>query len=823
MRKTLSFLVCLSLLSSTIPGCTSKVVSYKPDKPKSEKLEYPFTFDYKTSKANAGFFVDGDTLNTVRAATPFYAGRQPLPQKTSPYDKARAAKVREIVKEADALVAGTDGSQKRLAALRLAYLRFLTTALKEEPKLKKYAEETFSAISAAQTKQAITAAQYRSIRTKTSDPFVKSFMQYLKVSKAMELGYTQLRDVSDIGSYAAAALRMVKDHKSPKIAKAAAKLDKQMQGLDELGPDLKATAASIQKVDNGIKQLKTADYHLSLETVNFIGDKLPDLRAKARGLKPRPGLTATDIKFVKANVNFLDEVNQSLRKEVENVDKTALLDVDAPVPPPGIAVAQAAEPGSDYQKSVAALNPPIASTKSGWIASGWNGIKAAVRGVKTGIGVGIDVAGITVRNVSQVGWGLYSGNKVSEIWDDMKNNTREITSNYQKGISGASTLKTAGEYVDGVETGAGEAAAGATESFVGKGWTSWGVGLVSKTTVGMFTGLGKGIYKLARTDATTGELAEGTIDVGFAFIGGSKVLIKASQVPGLLKGMGQSGKLLAQDGAQFWKQLVAGGENRHALQTIAGLIGKSKLTQAEAAELLKASAEAQIKAIAIAELQAARAALLKQLTEAMKQGGKEALEGSVAGIKQSLDDLLHKAFTNNIKGYREVLGTVVGTTGTEFIDNLVGSWTDDFIKGMVKEAVESGPEPGEVSGRWAGTLTINQVNEEALKKQSAESKDGCNIDMGDLKGKAMPISWDMAVGVDGKGTLTQADAAAGKAAPLTYEGGSISVDQTEGGFNTHLEGAVTRTDSGYAASGIGIISGGGTWIAKGVWKATKAK
>jgi hypothetical protein len=45
-------------------------------------------------------------------------------------------------------------------------------------------------------------------------------------------------------------------------------------------------------------------------------------------------------------------------------------------------------------------------------------------------------------------------------------------------------------------------------------------------TVGMFTGLGKGIYKLANKESTAGTLIEGGLDVGLSLIGGSKTVLQ---------------------------------------------------------------------------------------------------------------------------------------------------------------------------------------------------------------------------------------------------------------------------------------------------------
>ena len=51
------------------------------------------------------------------------------------------------------------------------------------------------------------------------------------------------------------------------------------------------------------------------------------------------------------------------------------------------------------------------------------------------------------------------------------------------------------------------------EQVFGEGWTSWGIGKVSKATVGIFTGLGKGITLIGNRDAQASDYVIGGIEI----------------------------------------------------------------------------------------------------------------------------------------------------------------------------------------------------------------------------------------------------------------------------------------------------------------------
>lgn len=823
-------LVSLLLCSGLLAGCASfRNAQVKP------VVKNSFTFNYELSNSNLDFFTASDSIDTLLSSSPFYSGSQRLPsQKTDEFDKARSAKIKEILDEADALVSTARKVKPKLATVRSSFLSYATDSFKEEPKLQKFVEESFSQVSLLMSKEQIVESQYKSMDTSgITNPHAKAFEETLKVTKAVELGSLYLEDVNNIGAYAAIAIKATENHPSSRIKRANEELDSNMQALDDIKDDLASIASSIEKIDYGMRQLRTADYYLAQEGSHFIASSLPDLKAKASTLTVKAGLTKEDIAFIQAYLAYFEEFQKILSKSLDSVDKRTLISLDQEKGL-GIPIAYAAEKGQNYANAQASLAPSLKSKNkesSAFFSNGWSAIKNTVNKTKLVVGLGVDTAGVAVRNASQIACGLWAGNTTEEIWADMRSNSLELVNNYNRGISGSSTFRTAGEYLENVERAASDVAGSIVEARVGSGWTSWTMSRIAKATIGMFTGLGKGIYKITKTDATGGEIAEGTLDIGLSFVGGSKVVIKASQLPGLFRGLAQQGRLLGKQGFNLLDTVGANIDKRIFSKEIAALLDKNKLTSKELVRLISSSIELQAREAMERTLAEQRGALIKEMTRILREGGEAALQESSAGIKQSLNDLIMTSFQQNMRGYLEAIRTVTGGSTKDYLDNLVGSWADDYVKGLIKEAIDGSPEPGEISGTWTGSWVITEIiMPEPKEGEQNTTLEGCDfdIDWKKLKGKSVPLSLNLTVDSDGSGMITSADAATtGKNSgnnqlPFKYTGGTVVVEKSDKGMTIHMEGQVQRTESGYTINGTLSAVGNGASI-KGTWNVTKAK
>lgn len=830
VKKFTSTILIAVLLTLSIMvgggGCGGKTVSGPEEK-------NPFNFDYKIDQTNVDFFVKGDTVNTLIADTPFYTGAQPLPgQRTSEFDTARANKVKEIKQEADTLFQTVDKMKPQLANLRTAYLSYLTISSKEEPKLAGFTKETFDKVAFLMSKEQIVESQYKSISSDNiANSNAKSLADYIKVAKAVELGGLYLQDIDNISVYAALAINATEGHSNQKIKEASEKLDGDMEALDDLKSDVEAVMSSMSKIDYGFKQLDTCDYYLALEATEFITSSLPDLKAKVGILAPKGRLTAEDIKFTKAYLSYFEKVNDTLKQSLNSVDKTKLIPIDqqqeSSVP---FAYAAGKNTGQNYANAYRAVaqapRTAAPAAEDGYLAKGWSGVKTVVRGAKTVVGVGLDTLGAAAANISQIGIGIYRGQPAEQIWEGMEQNSKEIIENYKLGISGASTLKTAGEYLEGAETGIGQAAEGAVDKTIGQGWTSWAVGGVTKATVGMFTGLGRGIYQVANTDATTGEIAEGTANIVLSFVGGSKVIIKGSQVPGLLRGLSQEGRLVGAQGLNIINTLGNNAEKKVVLQQIGSILANNKFTKQEMLAMVSNSLELEAKEATARSLSAMRAQLTAQMTQILKEGGEAALQSSRQEFTDNLADLLKKSFARNMQGYLEAIKTVVGESSKDYFDNLIGGWVDGFLSGLIKDVLAGPPEAPEMVGTWNGAMVVMYVPAKPMKTSGSGKNEGCdmNIDFSKIKGKSIPLKWQ----VMRDGTfMWVGDKGKGKKLPYTFRNSNFYVKYTEQGSTLTLLGKAERGEKQFTMKGKWDVSAkdkaGKVLKVGGTWSASKPK
>ena len=180
-----------------------------------------------------------------------------------------------------------------------------------------------------------------------------------------------------------------------------------------------------------------------------------------------------------------------------------------------------------------ALSMPTTKTRqglSGALTEGWKGIKTGFQDAKGAVGFGMDGVNSAVKSGFDYAIGKWEGNSDKDIRDTIVDNFSKMEKNLVSGESGAETFESAEGYFDSLEEGGGSAASTAVSTVLGEGNVSWLAGHVGKISVNMFTGFGKGLAKIASTRSSDGEVAEGFLDVGLSFIGGSKVVGKASQL-----------------------------------------------------------------------------------------------------------------------------------------------------------------------------------------------------------------------------------------------------------------------------------------------------
>lgn len=803
MRKVLLIVVAVVVIAAAI------VVGTRLIGPSGPRVVQPFTFDFKPGADQAKSLVQGDDMATLLASSPFYESQSIPGQNTQEFDQARARKVDQIIADSDRLAEDAIVLKSDVDELRKALCDYLTICAKNDPKTEAFAASAGREVLRLYTLEAATEAVYKSTDTSSSDPFTRSYMQYMKSAKAVQLGALYLQDIDNIAAFAAVGLELQSGTKNPKIAEAGKTLDDAMGKVDGMSGRIGEVMSGMRKVNYGFKQLATADYYFARTAVKFMRDSMPQLKAAAGNMKPHQCMDAQAIASTKTYLAKFDNMSAHFQKYLDSVPQSQLVPITAMAPAPSGCAFASYQP-TDYGKAYTVLATPARDTgevKQGWLAAGWNGLKKVVHGTQSAVGVGLDVAGTAVKNITRVGAGIYYGNSAKEIWKDMKDNSNQIIKNWNEDKSGSEIMHNANGYINAIDEGADYIGSAGAEKIFGQGWTSWGIGKVSKATASIFTGLGKGITLVGNRDAQASDYAIGAMEIGSSFLGGSKLVLKGSQLPEFLAGLGKTSWLGTHAAYNAAGKLF---ENVEKANIESGIRWATK----EGFQTVGFEMRQAINQAMMAAIEKSNAALKAELGTIIDTGLKAGWANFNGTLRESLEDLLKKEFTNNIKGLTQALATAVGKDATTFGDNVVAQWAEDVLKELVDQAMAQAPLGKELKGVWTGTTVFTSIEVPEAAAESA-AKDGCNIGAAikALKDKPMSTSLRLDGAASGSGNMVlQISASGGSGHPVpgrySYDGGVVRVSQGVKGGVLAFSGEVKRMTQGYAASG--PISFGGT-------------
>ena len=700
MKKILTVVVLTALLSS-LTGCGSSAPA-TPTPP-----ENPFSFDKPTPTAAEGirYYTENDTYNTLTDSTPYYLGNKPNPDLPGlvEYTRLKQAKITEAQQLTADLFAATDKVQVGLAPYRGAFLDLVGALATAEKKFNKTAYELSGQLTESLVQEAALKANYESVETgKLTNPQAKTLFDYQKTYLAIAYANAVLNDVNTLWRNGAVLSNLAAG--LPAVSAAGQTFDSQMEGVSALANDVQVMVNKTLYLGTALKQINTGDYYLAQASLEYIKSTYPEIQSQAGSLTASANLTAEDIQAVQEYTAVVGDFSQQLDKELQKLDTSKLIPADQlaqlpaqlPAAPWGIPTAIAAyAPPADtgLLKSYQAISGDAPST-TGKIVSGlkdaasatWSGIKTGVGMAQTGVGVTLDTVGAVIKTPADVVAGIANGNSVGEIAGEVGNNFVQIKKNYDADKSGAQILKDAGEMLKGVEQAAGGAAEGLTEKLVGKGYTSWIAGQVASTTVGLFTGLGKGIYKLANKESTAGEMAEGMLDVGLSLIGGSKVIIKGSQA---LAGGKELAKWSADKAFTFLRSMGNKLEQGQLKAITAEILQSTKLTPNQVLSLISNSLEMEGKEAIAAEIKAVSASLDEKFVGLMKEGINTVLRNASTVPGASYEKWVKTAFENSMKGLKDAMIARLGSSYTDYIDNILAAKMNGWIKTAIKMYIDA--------------------------------------------------------------------------------------------------------------------------------------
>ncbi|HPQ82054.1 MAG TPA: hypothetical protein PLZ86_10115, partial [bacterium] len=194
-------------------------------------------------------------------------------------------------------------------------------------------------------------------------------------------------------------------------------------------------------------------------------------------------------------------------------------------------------------------------------------------------------------------------------------------------------------------------------------------------------------------DSGPAEILEGTIDVAFSFIGGSKSVVKGSQA---MKGTKKLGTELMEEGVKQTERLALKLENQ-ALKGSADDVMKKAVEEISGKEIkiladnTRRIMENEMKEKVIKEQQKGIFSILDDLaakTDAKILGN---LKDAGAGAK----NFVEQGFELSLKGMKEAGQEVLGKTMVEYADNVFGAVADNFIKGGLVSALGWAASPDE--------------------------------------------------------------------------------------------------------------------------------
>ncbi|MHB1460159.1 MAG: hypothetical protein ACYC1M_02590 [Armatimonadota bacterium] len=766
----------------------------------------PFTFDFKTDKSSIAAQTENDEMATLLACSPFYAGaKQYSGVNSSEFDQARERKVQEIIRESDDLAANAIKMKVDIDRLRTTVSNFITICNKNDPKAAKYTRESGKRILTMMTKEAVAEAQYKSYTANSQNAFAQRFFQYLKAGKAVQLGTLYMEDINNLLVIAALGVEAAAVSANPAIKDAGKKLDQEMGEYDGLLNQSGDLMRGIYSIQYCFKQLKTGDYYFAQSAVTFIRQSLPTLKKTAASLKPNKYMDDKAIAFTKDYLNKFDNLSIEMQKYLDSVPKDSLVQVSSYQPGSGVAVAQttdvvespytlAAKGNAAFANSVADGISSIFSKGAAVAKAGWSGIKTTVHGIQSTVGLGIDIAGTGVANITRIPVGMYYGNTLGECWEDMEANSKQIITNWKNNQSGSSTMRTAKSYFDSVDDGGEYVVSTGVEKTIGKGWISWGTGKVGKAVVGIFTGLGKGIALVGNRDANTSDYVIGTIEIGGAMLGGSKLVIRGTQLPGMVKGLAQSSWIGAQGAWNTLGKLLTQLDKNEMTALLREAAARGMSSPGLTARIAIADAM-------MAAATSANAALKAEFRNIIQAGVSAGWTNFNATLRSSLNEFVRKQFTANMKGVLSIIGDTPG----EFVDNVVAQWADDALKSMVDEVMAEPPQPAELKGMWTGKTLITAVT--VPEPSEKAKKQGCNFDeIKKLKGQNCATSVNMSGGPSGAGRASVNIAfKAGKGQAFTgnytYSNGDVSISNSAKGVTITMKGKAIRQTQGYSMNG----------------------
>jgi hypothetical protein len=782
----------------------------------------PFNMDYDTEQ-NLDFFTKPESLEFLASGGPYYISPNTLPMPAfEEFNKLKQAKIDETMKITDELIANANSLEGKIRQYESSLFAVLGVAAGEDRNSGELTTENVNERAFYVSKELITSSYIKSLPASSEDPYITAGANYHKSMLALEMGQIVLDDYTSLLLNAGHVYDLLQSSSNETVKTALSGFDKEMEAAGDAKTQIEGIIAKSAELDAALRQLATADYYMAQTSVEYLKMEIPKAKTALESIKASEDFSEEDIALAKQYVAIYEELVKDLENRLANLkDKDQLLLAKTT----GSVPAAHADFYSAYESTKSVLSSGVSAVGSGIATTvdyGWAATKATVHGAQIVAGSVVEGAGTITKSTFDFYSGLYYGNSLADIKARQNENYANWWDKSKNGTAGSETLKLGGEILDKSEDIVSGIITAPIKYTWGEGYVTWAVGGVAKMGAGVFTSLGKGIFKLANPEATREDMFWGAFDLATSLLGGSSTVVKASQVT---EGGAKAAKNFLDQGATY----------------LAKILGKSKAAKLadrleEINTLLKQSGlDKEVKAALKKELKQTKNEInrLKNVANALEESSqtlKKEISDGVNNFKQNSKDLVKKNLNdqaeNVSKTFKEDIESSVSGYVKKFLDpikspsdifdNYIHGELDKFLAGEGKDFIAKTLIPwlmGNYDGVYAGDWKT-QVGSFPVAVTVADSKiTGQGTISFSANGVSVKSNISINGTVDGKGgisgTMSQTGQLGGMVAGSGGGGGTIGGDITNGTMTMTYSGSgsTTMTVQGYSTTAGGSSSG----------------
>ncbi|MDD5494506.1 MAG: PEGA domain-containing protein, partial [Dehalococcoidia bacterium] len=443
-----------------------------------------------------------------------------------------------------------------------------------------------------------------------------------------------------------------------------------------------------------------------LASLAYMKNTIGQVKQAASTLQTSEYLDEEAIQFIDDYIDAFESANTSLAETIGNVDKKNLLSNISRMDDFAFAapVYAADEVNKDFASAFGALNTDTNSAASLNPGTGeltanvsWSGVKAGVKveqttagwvlekidknilkPAQTVVGVGLDTFSAYSKMPFDAATTLYYGNRLDDLEDQACSNLFHAYNNYQNNMSGVDTLNVAKNTFEIIENKAQEYAEKGASPYM----SPWLAGQLAKFGVGVFTGLGKGIFQVANQKSSAADLVEGTLNITLSAVPFAKTLLPVSVAA---KGTTAGAKVLCEKGAIALEKAWVNYEERASSKEIAAFLKETGSSGGRMEELLR-SANSEGSQIMREALEEGEKRTTQELG-ALISKSKENIKAIPGRGKEAINDFVNKSYANTLEGFGDSLLDTFGKNPVEFWDNFLGSKADEALVDLIKSQV----------------------------------------------------------------------------------------------------------------------------------------